>query len=57
VGAGIRQSREFHARADSRLHPRKSGTEQRRRVFFDHGDDPILHRVLPTGEPLHMRYA
>ena len=34
------QSREFHARADS-FHTRKSGTEQRPRVFFDCGN----HRV------------
>src|SRR6478672_5009117 len=28
----------IYARADSRLHPRKSGTELRRHVFFDHGN-------------------
>jgi hypothetical protein len=57
AGVGIRQSREFHARADSRLHSRKSGTEQRRRVFFDHGNHRVPGHVLPAGETLYMRYA
>jgi hypothetical protein len=52
AGVGILQSREFHARADSRLHPRKSGTEQRRHVFFDHRDDPFADHVLPSESPL-----
>jgi hypothetical protein len=37
AGVGIRQSREFRARAAS-FAPAKSGTEQRRRVFLDHGN-------------------
>ena len=51
AGAGIRQSREIRARADSRLHPRKSGTEQRRRVFFDIRHDAIADNVLPPERP------
>ena len=57
AGAGIRQSREIHARADSRLHPRKSGTEQRRRLFFDNRHDAIADNVLPSGEPSDMGRA
>jgi len=57
AGVGIRQSREFHARAGSRLHSRKSCTEQRRRVFFDHGSHRVAGHVLPAGEALYMRYA
>src|ERR1700738_4874545 len=47
---------EFHARADTPLHPRKSGTAQRRRVFFDHGNHRVASHVLPAGEALYMRY-
>ena len=54
AGGGIRQSREFHARAGSRLRPRKSGTEQRRRVFLDHGNHGTAGHVLPTEEALYM---
>jgi hypothetical protein len=36
---------------------REIPARKRRRVFFDYGDDLILDRVLPSGEPLHMRYA
>jgi hypothetical protein len=47
----------IYARADSCLHPRKSGTEQRRHVFFDHGNYRVAGHVLPAGEALYMRYA
>jgi hypothetical protein len=57
VGAGIRQVGNFHARADSLLHPRKSRAEQRRRVFFDNRHDAIADNVLPSGEPSDMGRA
>ena len=37
--------------------PRKSGTEQRRRVFFDNRHDAIADNVLPSGEPSDMGRA
>ncbi len=39
------------------FHSRKSRTQQRRRVFFEHRDDPFMDHVLPAREAVHMRYA